>query len=87
MPILKEKTHLPVFVDPSHGIGLRDHVTPLALAAVMAGADGIVYETAPVPERAASDGQQTLDFAESTRLVQALRRTYALRRELEAEPA
>ncbi|KAA9339391.1 3-deoxy-7-phosphoheptulonate synthase [Hymenobacter busanensis] len=87
VPILKEKTHLPVFVDPSHGIGLREHVAPLALAAVMAGADGILYETAPVPERAASDGQQTLNFDESARLVTAMRRTYALRRELEAELA
>lgn len=82
VPILKEKTHLPVFVDPSHGIGIREHVPPLALAAVMAGADGILYETAPVPERAASDGQQTLDFAESERLVEALKRTYLLRQEL-----
>ncbi|RTQ52150.1 3-deoxy-7-phosphoheptulonate synthase [Hymenobacter gummosus] len=82
VPILKEKTHLPVFVDPSHGIGIREHVPPLALAAVMAGADGILYETAPVPERAASDGQQTLDFAESARLVEALQRTYLLRRQL-----
>ncbi|MBC7446978.1 MAG: 3-deoxy-7-phosphoheptulonate synthase, partial [Hymenobacteraceae bacterium] len=67
-----------------HGIGVREHVAPLALAAVMAGADGILYETAPVPERAASDGQQTLDFAESARLVEALRRTYAFRQELES---
>ncbi|GAB3824248.1 bifunctional 3-deoxy-7-phosphoheptulonate synthase/chorismate mutase [Hymenobacter jeollabukensis] len=83
VPILKEKTHLPVFVDPSHGIGIREHVAPLALAGVMAGADGILYETAPVPERAASDGQQTLNFDESARLVEALRRTYALRQELQ----
>ncbi|GAA4380140.1 bifunctional 3-deoxy-7-phosphoheptulonate synthase/chorismate mutase [Hymenobacter koreensis] len=82
VPILKEKTHLPVFVDPSHGIGLREHVAPLALAGIMAGADGILYETAPVPERAASDGQQTLNFHESARLVEAMRRTYALRQEL-----
>ena len=83
VPILKEKSHLPVIVDPSHGIGLREHVPPMALAAVLAGADGIVYETHETPETAASDGQQTLNFAESARLVRNLRRVYALRGELE----
>ncbi len=83
VPILKEKTHLPVVVDPSHGIGLRDYVPAMALAAVLAGADGILYETHETPETAASDGQQTLNFAESARLVRNLRRVYALRGELE----
>lgn len=83
VPILKEKTHLPVVVDPSHGIGLRDYVPAMALAAVLAGADGILYETHETPEIAASDGQQTLNFAESARLVRNLRRVYALRGELE----
>ncbi|WP_133273317.1 bifunctional 3-deoxy-7-phosphoheptulonate synthase/chorismate mutase [Hymenobacter radiodurans] len=82
VPILKEKTHLPVVVDPSHGIGIRDYVAPMALAAVMAGADGILYETHEKPEEAASDGQQTLNFEESSRLIQNLRRVYALRKEL-----
>lgn len=45
IPILKEKSHLPVVADPSHGIGIREYVEPVALAAVMAGADGIIYET------------------------------------------
>ena len=83
VPILKEKSHLPVIVDPSHGIGLRDHVPAMALAAVLAGADGIVYEAHETPETAASDGQQTLDFEESGRLIRNLRRVYALRNELE----
>ena len=83
VPILKEKTHLPVMVDPSHGIGLRDYVPAMALAAVLAGADGILYEAHETPETAASDGQQTLNFAESSRLVRNLRRVYALRGELE----
>ncbi|TPG61767.1 3-deoxy-7-phosphoheptulonate synthase [Hymenobacter nivis] len=83
VPILKEKTHLPVVVDPSHGIGLRDYVPAMALAAVLAGADGILYEAHETPETAASDGQQTLDFAESGRLIRNLRRVYALRGELE----
>ena len=83
VPILKEKTHLPVVVDPSHGIGLRDYVPAMALAAVLAGADGILYEAHETPETAASDGQQTLSFAESARLIRNLRRVYALRGELE----
>ncbi len=82
VPILKEKSHLPVVVDPSHGIGLRDYVPAMALAAVLAGADGILYETHETPETAASDGQQTLNFAESGRLIRNLRRVYALRGEL-----
>jgi 3-deoxy-7-phosphoheptulonate synthase len=63
--LLKEKTHLPVIADPSHGIGIRDFVEPVGLAALLAGADGLIYEIHPVPEKAASDGQQTLNFAQS----------------------
>lgn len=78
-PILKEKTHLPVVADPSHGIGIRDFVEPIALASVMAGADGVIYETHQRPEEAASDGQQTLNFEESERLVKRLLLTFHLR--------
>jgi 3-deoxy-7-phosphoheptulonate synthase len=78
IPILKEKTHLPVVADPSHGIGIREFVEPVALAAVMAGADGIIYETHQEPEKAASDGQQTLDFEESSNLINRLKKTSAL---------
>lgn len=78
IPILKEKTHLPVIADPSHGIGIREFVEPVALASVMAGADGIIYETHQQPEKAASDGQQTLDFEESARLINRLQKAYAL---------
>lgn len=81
VPILKEKTHLPVIVDPSHGIGIRDFVEPMALAAVMAGADGIIYEAHEKPEEAASDGQQTLNFEESAALIRKLKQTAALRKE------
>jgi 3-deoxy-7-phosphoheptulonate synthase len=77
-PILKEKTHLPVIADPSHGIGIRDYVSPIAMAAVVAGADGIIYETHQKPEEAASDGQQTLDFEESSRLIHRLRSAFAM---------
>jgi 3-deoxy-7-phosphoheptulonate synthase len=68
VPVLKEKSHLPVVVDPSHGIGLRAHVPQLALAAVMAGADGLLLEIHEQPEKALSDGQQTLSFAEAATL-------------------
>jgi 3-deoxy-7-phosphoheptulonate synthase len=78
IPILKEKTHLPVIADPSHGIGIRSFVEPVALAAVMAGADGIIYETHQKPEEAASDGQQTLDFEESAKLIARLKKAHTL---------
>ena len=60
VPVVQEKSHLPVFVDPSHGIGLRHGVTPLARAAVAAGADGLMIEVHPDPPRALSDGPQSL---------------------------
>ncbi len=78
IPILKEKTHLPVVSDPSHGIGIRRHVEPMALASIMAGADGIIYETHSTPEKAFSDGQQTLDFKESRQLCDKMRAAYDL---------
>ena len=79
IPILRDKTHLPVLADPSHGIGIRDYVAPVALAAIMAGADGVIYETHRKPEEAFSDGQQTLDFIESTHLARAMRQVFELR--------
>lgn len=80
VPILKAKSHLPVIVDPSHGMGIRAYVPQMALAGVMAGADGIIYETHQVPELAYSDGQQTLDFAQSALLADQIRQTFALRK-------
>jgi 3-deoxy-7-phosphoheptulonate synthase len=79
IPILKEKTHLPVVSDPSHGIGIRRFVEPMALASVMAGADGIIYEMHSKPEEAFSDAQQTLDFRESAQMVQKVRKAYELK--------
>lgn len=73
IPILKEKTHLPVIADPSHGIGLRRHVEKVALAAVAAGADGIIMEVHAKPEKAFSDGQQTLSYSEAERAYQRMR--------------
>ncbi len=76
IPILKEKTHLPVVADPSHGIGIRKFVEPIALASIMAGADGVIYETHAVPEKAFSDGQQTLNFNESGELIRKMRKVF-----------
>lgn len=72
IPILKEKSHLPVIADPSHGIGIRDHVAPIAMASTVAGADGVIFETHCRPEEAFSDGQQTLDYEEAHQLVEKL---------------
>jgi 3-deoxy-7-phosphoheptulonate synthase len=60
VPILKERTHLPVVVDPSHAAGRREWVPALAAAAVAAGADGLIIEVHPDPPSALSDGRQSL---------------------------
>jgi 3-deoxy-7-phosphoheptulonate synthase len=60
VPVLKEKTHLPVIVDPSHAAGHWKYVSPLSMAAVAAGADGLLIEVHPWPDRALSDGVQSL---------------------------
>jgi 3-deoxy-7-phosphoheptulonate synthase len=60
VPVIQELSHLPVVVDPSHATGIRDKVPPLARAAVAAGADGIMVEVHPQPDRALSDGAQSL---------------------------
>ena len=60
IPVLKKLTHLPVFGDPSHGVGIRDLVPPMALASLAAGADGLLMEMHPNPDKAMSDGAQSL---------------------------
>lgn len=60
VPVVKQLSHLPIIVDPSHGTGKWQYVTPMARAAVAAGADGLIIEVHPDPERAVSDGQQSL---------------------------
>lgn len=62
VPIIKKMSGLPVIVDPSHGTGRSDIVIPMAMAALTAGADGIMVEVHPNPKKALSDGLQTLDF-------------------------
>jgi 3-deoxy-7-phosphoheptulonate synthase len=78
IPVLKEMTHLPVIVDPSHAAGRRDLVLPLSLAAAAAGADGIIVEVHPDPEHAVCDGPQQLyahrfvEYAEQVERAAAL---------------
>jgi 3-deoxy-7-phosphoheptulonate synthase len=80
--MLKEKTHLPVVADPSHGIGVRRFVPQIALASILAGADGLIVEVHENPEKAFSDGQQTLSYKEAEALYSNIRSTIALRNEL-----
>ncbi|MGH7938245.1 MAG: 3-deoxy-7-phosphoheptulonate synthase, partial [Bryobacteraceae bacterium] len=75
VPILKAKTRLPVVVDPTHGIGLRNYIPQMSLAAVAAGADGLMIEVHDEPERARSDGDQALVpevFADLVRRIRAV---------------
>ncbi len=72
IPVLKEKTHLPVIADPSHGTGHYHYVAPMAYAAVAAGADGLIIEVHPDPEHASSDGPQSLKPAKFNLLMARL---------------
>ena len=74
IPVLKSLTHLPVLGDPSHGVGKREFVAPLALATVAAGGDGLLMEMHPNPDKAMSDGAQSLFPQQLTDLVEKLRR-------------
>ncbi|RZW12951.1 MAG: 3-deoxy-7-phosphoheptulonate synthase, partial [Desulfobulbaceae bacterium] len=73
VPVVKSKSHLPVFVDPSHGVGLRNKVMPLARAAVAVGADGLMIEVHPDPPSALSDGPQSLYFDQFDELMEQIR--------------
>jgi 3-deoxy-7-phosphoheptulonate synthase len=84
IPVVKKKSYLPIFADPSHGIGIRDKVIPMARAAVAAGADGIMVEVHHDPDRALSDGAQSLypdQFQQMMKVIriiaQAIGRTIA----------
>lgn len=72
VPILRERTHLPIIIDPSHAVGRRDLVAPLARAAKAVGADGIMVEIHPRPEEALSDGPQALRFPQFAELMSDL---------------
>jgi len=73
VPVLKDETHLPVFVDPSHACGIWKYVDPLSKAAIVAGADGLIIEVHPRPESAFSDGAQSLKFSKFEKLMNDLR--------------
>ncbi len=74
VPPVKKLSHLPILVDPSHGTGKRDYVPAMSLAALAAGADGLLIEVHPDPDRAQSDGAQSLDFPTFAGLLESLRR-------------
>jgi len=73
IPVLKDKTHLPVVIDPSHGTGNHRYVAPMCFAAVAAGADGLIVEVHPDPEHASSDGPQSLKPAKFDVMMQQLK--------------
>jgi 3-deoxy-7-phosphoheptulonate synthase len=73
VPVLKSETHLPVVVDPTHGVGVRQYIPAMALAAVAAGADSIMVEVHNAPEQAKSDGEQSLLPEAFEDLVQRIR--------------
>ena len=73
VPSVQTLSHLPIIVDPSHGTGKRDKVLPMSLAAIAAGASGLIVEMHPNPERAVSDGYQSLDPAEFAELAEECR--------------
>lgn len=74
IPALRSKTHLPIVIDPSHGTGHHLYVAPMSLAAIAAGADGLIIEVHPDPEHASSDGPQSLKPAKFAILMEKMRR-------------
>jgi 3-deoxy-7-phosphoheptulonate synthase len=73
IPVVKKKSHLPVVADPSHGVGIRDKVIPMARASVAAGADGIMVEVHNDPDHALSDGAQSLYPEQFTQMMKEVR--------------
>jgi 3-deoxy-7-phosphoheptulonate synthase len=73
IPVVKKLSHLPILGDPSHGTGRRDLVTAMARASIAAGADGLLVETHPDPDRAVSDGAQTLTPQQFAEMMQQVR--------------
>jgi 3-deoxy-7-phosphoheptulonate synthase len=79
VPVLRQKTHLPIVIDPSHGTGQRALVGPMAMAGAAVGADGLLIEVHPDPPSALSDGDQSLSFDEFGALMDELRRLQFVR--------
>lgn len=73
IPVIKKLSHLPIIVDPSHGTGHWEYVTPMAKAAIASGADGLIVEVHPNPEEALSDGVQSLKLAKFERMMEELK--------------
>jgi 3-deoxy-7-phosphoheptulonate synthase len=78
IPFLKQKTHLPVFIDPSHGTGLRSIVESIALAGAAAGADGVMIEINDIPEESITDSAQTLNFSDASNLIKRIKKVSEL---------
>ncbi len=72
IPVIKSYTNLPIIVDPSHGTGKREYVIPMSMASIAAGADGIMIEIHPNPEKALSDGKQSLKFEDFKKLLEKI---------------
>lgn len=78
VPVIKHLSHLPIIIDPSHGTGKWRYVSPMARAAVAAGADGLIVEVHPEPEKALSDGPQSLNPAAYTEMMNEVRKIAAV---------
>ena len=88
IPVVHKLSHLPIVADPSHGTGRRDSVMPMGRAAIAAGADGIIVEVHPNPDRALSDGAQTLNPEQFAEFMRQLRRVAeAVDRQIAGVPA
>jgi 3-deoxy-7-phosphoheptulonate synthase len=87
IPVVKKLSHLPIVADPSHGTGLREFVPPMARAAIAAGADGLLVEVHPQPERALSDGAQTLNPEQFDKMMREVRAISEVIGRRVAEPA
>jgi 3-deoxy-7-phosphoheptulonate synthase len=87
IPVVKQLSHLPIIVDPSHATGKSEYVSPIARAAIAAGADGVMIEVHPDPIRALSDGSQALTFERFEELMgELVRIADAVDRPLAVEP-
>lgn len=82
VPVLRELSHLPIMVDPSHGTGIRSLVAPMAKASLAAGADGVMVEIHPHPDQAMSDAQQTISLESFDQLMRELKLIHATLRQL-----
>ena len=73
MPALKERTHLPIIIDPSHSTGIAKYVAPMSLASVAAGADGLIIEVHNDPTKALCDGAQSLNPSQFAALMRKIK--------------